>query len=151
LKVRIFILAGIALLAALTMAILQPDPSVEGAAFRSRFQEALRRGGYNVDLYSSYNAAKISLPPSVRWHPRRWHAPKWDSGISMGIGIPRSAERYGVRSADNSGLDCFVRYLDDCASFIEIHSRASSPSSGPRLRSTLAEAFPGMPIRYMDQ
>ena len=147
-KRKVFILLAATVIALALAFILQRDPSVEFGAFQSQLRDTLRRSGYTTMTEASCSPQQVPLPLAIRWHPRRWHH---EGSFQAVIGFPNGAEYYTVTQDGSSMLDCFVRYLDGRASYIDIRARAAQLSTATALRSTLAHQFPGLPIKLTTQ
>lgn len=65
----------------------------------------------------------------------------------VATGFPDGGERYTLASDGIPMLDCFVQYFDDRASFIRIRSLTATQTPATAFCSTLADEFPGLPIR----
>ena len=147
-KRKPFIVVAAVAIALVLAFILRRDPSVESGAFQSQLRDTFRRGGYTTVAEASCSPQQVPLPLSTQWHPRRWHR---EGSIHMAIGFPNGAEYYTVTQDGSSLLDCFIRYLDGRASYIDIRARAAQKSAAVALRSTLAHQFPGLPIKLTAQ
>lgn len=123
--------------------ILRPDPSVEFRAFQSRLRDTFHRAGYTIMSEGSCSVQEVPLPLTIEWHPRRWQ--HRDPALVL-IGIPPGADCYTVRRDSSSVLNCFVRYLDGRACYIDIRAGAADLSDVASLRSSLVSEFPGLPI-----
>ena len=147
-KRKIFILLAAAVIALALVFTLQRDPSVEFGTFQPQLRDTFRRSGYTTVTEASCSPQRVPLPLAIQWHPRRWHH---ESSVQMAIGFPNGAEYYTVTQDGSAMLDCFVRYLDGRASFIDIRASGAQHLAATALRSTLAQQFPGLPIKLTTQ
>jgi hypothetical protein len=65
----------------------------------------------------------------------------------MVVDFSDGAEYYTVTRDGSSMFDCFIRYLDGRACLIDIRASGTQRLAASDLRSTLAQQFPGLPIK----
>ena len=147
-KRKVFILLAAAVIVLALAFTLKRDPSVEFGTFQQQLRDTFQRSGYTTLAHVSCSPQGVPLPLAIQWHPRRWHQ---EGSVQMVIGFPNGAEYYTVTLDGSSMLDCFVRYLDGRASFIDIRASGAQHLAATALRSTLAQQFPGLPIKLTTQ
>lgn len=145
---RTLLILVIGALTTLGAVIFRRDPAVERASFQPRLRDALKSNGFTTIAEATCGADQVSLPLLVEWHPRHWGTKR---STQTGIGFPDAAERYTIAQHGGSALDCFVRYVDDRASIIQIRASRGEEVVAGNLRSSLVREFPGLPIKSQIQ
>lgn len=142
LKRAIPILFGAVGISLALIVVLQSDPAVQSDVFQARLSGTFLRNGFTAVSAKTVNSDHVALPHSVRWHPRHWYRK-----ISVMTGFPDRAEHYTVTRDGSAMIDCFVRYIDDRASFIEIKTTTPQRLVAMDMQSALDQQFPGLPIK----
>jgi len=122
----------------------EPDPSVDGNYFQTRFRALLHRNVFSTNGPEECDPQEALAPVEILWHPRRWYPHTSETEV---IGYMDGVSHYTVKNRASMSVDCFIRYLDGRASFILIRANPSALPLAESFRSALDHEFPGFPIQ----
>jgi hypothetical protein len=120
------------------------DVSLDRQAFASQFRDTIRQDGFAIVAESDASLEDAPIPLTMKWHPRRWRAALTAPKAAE---IPDSATRFTLARAKGTKVECFVRYQDGRAHFIEIRADRREPLEAADLRLALKKQFPQFPVK----